>query len=92
MAVKRAEVAFYGRVQGIGFRFSAENIANAYKLTGFVRNLPDGSVEVVVEGEEREINKLLDTLNEELDNYIEKYNLNWFPPTGEFKRFTIRSL
>ncbi|MFA5112711.1 MAG: acylphosphatase [Candidatus Margulisiibacteriota bacterium] len=89
--LKRAEATFFGRVQGVGFRFTAENVANAYKLTGFVRNLPDGSVEVVVEGEEGEIKSFLATINEELDNYIEKYKLNWFPPTAEYKRFTIQS-
>jgi len=88
--LKRAQATFYGEVQGVGFRFSAENLANAYKLPGYVRNLADGNVEVVVEGEEDDIGMFLSALKEEMDNYIEKDTTNWSPPTGEFKRFEIR--
>jgi acylphosphatase len=43
-------IVFSGRVQGVGFRFTALNIANRYGLTGYVRNLPDGEVEMVAQG------------------------------------------
>jgi acylphosphatase len=88
--LKRAQATFYGEGQGVGFRFKAESLAAAYKLNGYVRNVPDGNVEVVVEGEEGDINNFLSTLKEEMDNYIEKAATNWSPPTGEFKRFEIR--
>jgi acylphosphatase len=92
MSLKRAEAKFYGQVQGVGFRFTAEDIAAAYKLTGYVRNVPDGSVEVVVEGEEEEIKKFLGTLKEEMGNYVSNVDLDWFPATNEFKRFSIQLL
>jgi acylphosphatase len=44
-----------GRVQGVGFRFFAEDQARAENLAGYVRNLPDGRVEAVVEGEEESV-------------------------------------
>ena len=52
---KRAQVFYSGRVQGVGFRYSAREVACGCEVTGFVRNLPDGRVELVVEGEEAEI-------------------------------------
>jgi acylphosphatase len=91
MALKRVEVHYSGRVQGVGFRFTAENFASAYKLVGYVRNMPDGKVELVAEGEEAHLKEFLDAVKMDLANYIEKYFTNWFPPTGEFKRFTIKT-
>ena len=48
-----------GRVQGVGFRFSARNIAKAYGIKGFVRNEPDGSVYIEAEGEEENMNRFI---------------------------------
>ena len=90
MAVKRVEILYAGRVQGVGFRFSAENFANAYKLVGYVRNLPDERVELVAEGEEKVLNNFLELITKDLGYLITNYSINWFPPTGEFKRFSIR--
>ena len=90
MAQKRVEVNYSGRVQGVGFRFSAERFARDYGLKGFVRNLYDDRVELVAEGEEQKIKDFLEALRFHLDNYIEHYSQNWFDPTGEFLNFTIR--
>ena len=49
----RKHIVFYGRVQGVGFRYYAVNKANQLGLTGWVKNLPDGTVEMEVQGEER---------------------------------------
>ena len=89
--LKRVEVHYAGRVQGVGFRFTAERLATAYGLHGFVRNLSDGRVELVVEGEESAINTVLETIRRELDRYLETIADHWLEPTGEFKGFTIRS-
>ena len=48
----RKHIIFYGRVQGVGFRYYAVNKANQLGLTGWVRNLPDGTVEMEVQGNE----------------------------------------
>ena len=49
---KRIHVYYEGRVQGVGFRFTSEYVAQQLKLTGWVKNLPDGRVELVAEGKE----------------------------------------
>lgn len=51
MAIERRRVYFGGRVQGVGFRMTARRLASGFPLSGFVRNLDDGRVEVVVEGD-----------------------------------------
>jgi len=60
MIARRAVVA--GRVQGVGFRFFAERAARQAGVAGWVRNLPDGTVETVAEGEEDAVSKYLDLL------------------------------
>ncbi|MCU0641882.1 MAG: acylphosphatase [Candidatus Margulisbacteria bacterium] len=89
MTVKRALVTYYGRVQGVGFRFTAEDAARNYAVTGYVRNMPDGSVEVVAEGEEKELNAFLTSVDDQLGQYVKNRNLVWLPATGEFSGFSI---
>jgi acylphosphatase len=55
-----------------------------------VRNLYDGRVGLVAEGEEQKLKDFLEALRFNLDNFIEHYSQSWFDPTGEFKNFTIR--
>jgi len=49
MADTAKHIVFSGRVQGVGFRFTCHQIARRYELTGFVKNLPDGSVELLIQ-------------------------------------------
>ena len=56
---KRIHAYFSGSVQGVGFRFTAERLASALGLTGWVKNLQDGRVEVTCEGQEKDINGFL---------------------------------
>jgi acylphosphatase len=88
---KRVEVHYAGRVQGVGFRFTAERFAIQNDLTGFVRNLPDGRVELVLEGEEESIKTGLAMIRRELDRYIDTASDHWLESAGEFKRFNIRN-
>ena len=90
MPNKRVEVHYSGRVQGVGFRFIVERFAAAHKIVGYVKNLPDGRVELVAEGEEKTLKDFLESLRLDLANSIDQYSIDWFPPTGEFKRFEIR--
>ena len=62
---KRAHVFYSGRVQGVGFRYSAREVACGFEVTGFVRNLPDGRVELVAEGEEEEVKAFLEAIHGE---------------------------
>ncbi|OGC15658.1 hypothetical protein A3J90_07775 [candidate division WOR-1 bacterium RIFOXYC2_FULL_37_10] len=87
---KQVQVYYSGRVQGVGFRFTAQDIAAKYLITGFVRNLPDRRVEVVAEGEESEIRFFLDRLYSEMRLHIDKFNVNWSEGSGNFSSFTIK--
>lgn len=87
---KRAQVYYSGRVQGVGFRYSARDVACGYDVTGFVRNVPDGRVELVVEGEAAEIEAFLEAIRaSQLGGYIRGAELTWTEATGEFKGFEI---
>jgi acylphosphatase len=65
MSVERRRVLYSGRVQGVGFRATTRDLASGFEVRGNVRNLPDGRVEVVVEGKSDQIEAFLDALNRE---------------------------
>ena len=80
----RKHILFYGRVQGVGFRYYAVNKANQLGLTGWVRNLYDGSVEMEVQGEEALIDQLVIFLQERTYIWIEKLDARTIPPEEEY--------
>lgn len=69
------QVFYEGNVQGVGFRWSVRNIAKGFDVTGSVRNLPDGRVELLATGEEDEVRAFLDAILEsEVRGHIRKHN------------------
>jgi acylphosphatase len=90
MPQQRRACYFSGRVQGVGFRYTVQNIAQQYAVGGYVRNLPDGRVELVVEGDEGEIDHLVDDVSRRMTGYIRNVATDTQPPTGEFDHFYIR--
>lgn len=69
-------VFFSGRVQGVGFRHTTNRISNDFDVNGFVRNLWDGTVELVAEGFEKELVEFLYAIcNSDLDTYILKHQV-----------------
>jgi acylphosphatase len=79
-----------GRVQGVAFRYFAENRANELGLTGWVRNLYDGRVEVLAEGERAGLERLLDLLREgPRMARVEELDVEWREHTGAFPDFRI---
>ncbi len=89
---KRLEAVFKGRVQGVGFRYTVDGLSKKFEVKGFVKNLPDGDVQVVAEGEETELSAfLLAIRNSNLKNYIRDFEIEWKSPTGEFNDFFISS-
>jgi acylphosphatase len=81
---------FDGRVQGVGFRYTTQNIAMQYDVHGYVRNLRDGRVELVMEGDEQEMEHVLDSLRQRMNGYIRQVVTQAAPATGEFESFSIR--
>ena len=81
---------FSGRVQGVGFRYTVQNLALQYNVRGYVRNMGDGRVELVMEGPEGEMNHLLDDINQKMNGYIKRVDKTTAPATGEFRQFYIR--
>lgn len=88
--IHRRTCHFAGRVQGVGFRYTAHNIAQQHDVRGYVRNLPDGRVELVMEGPEEELNQVLDAIKDRMDGYIRDLKTDDGPATGEFQQFSIR--
>jgi len=89
--MKKVLHAYYsGRVQGVGFRFTAQRIAGELKITGWARNLGDGRVEIKAEAEEGNLQNFLSQINNSFNRYIQDTEINWEPATGEFRDFRIR--
>lgn len=89
MSEVRKHIVFYGRVQGVGFRYTAKYMAQSLDLTGWVRNEYDGTVTMEVQGREPLINKLLVGLNN--NRFI---TIDWIDtkeiPLEEEKRFVVK--
>jgi acylphosphatase len=70
-------VLYEGRVQGVGFRWTTKNIARGYDVTGWVKNLPDGRVEMQVNGEDAEVDAFLEAIEEsDLKSHIRKVDVS----------------
>lgn len=89
-AQHRREVYFVGHVQGVGFRHSAQQLAKDFEVTGYVKNLVDGRVQVVVEGDAKEVDRFIGALQTEMAQYIDAAQTSGAPATGEFSDFSVR--
>ena len=87
----RKRITFYGRVQGVGFRWKAHSVADSFRLTGWVRNEYDGSVSMEIQGEESLIDRLIQTLMQ--DRYIEIMDMDVknLPVDEEERGFGVKS-
>ena len=87
---ERRELVFSGHVQGVGFRATAASLARRHSVRGFVRNLPDGSVEIIVEGAAPAIARFVDEVRAVFSNHIRDERDSQKPATGEFVDFQVR--
>ena len=87
---QRHDVYYHGMVQGVGFRYTTRRIAQRFVVTGYVRNLPDGSVRVVAEGRTSELQRFLDAVLADLGEYVTEKEESVTAATGEFRTFDIR--
>lgn len=90
MPDSRKHVYYSGLVQGVGFRFTARRLASECSVAGYVRNLPDGRVEIVAEGDTAELTRFLALVHQQMDTYIHRANEDDESPTGEFHGFDVR--
>ena len=86
---ERVRVVYGGTVQGVGFRYTVLRLAKPRPLVGFVKNLSDGTVELVPEGDRAELAGLLDSIASAMEGYIRDSAVSWSPATGEFRSFGI---
>jgi acylphosphatase len=88
----RMQIFYSGNVQGVGFRYTVRSVANGFDLTGTVRNLPDGRVELVAEGARSELEAFRQAIRESgLEHFIRDESLRWEEPRGELRGFQIVS-
>lgn len=90
MALQRRQVTFQGNVQGVGFRYTTSRLAAAFDVTGYVKNLPDGRVEVVAEGDRDEIDRFIKSIRKEFSRCIRNVGQQSAAPQGEFRGFSVR--
>ncbi len=87
----RAHVVIHGLVQGVFFRATTREKAREHGVTGWVRNLPDGSVEALFEGEKDAVESLIRWCHEgPLGARVEKVEVEWQDYRGEFTDFEVR--
>ena len=91
MKLQRVTVRYEGRVQGIGFRYTAVSLAQELEVTGWVKNEFDGSVSLVAEGAEEQLMELIQTIRRSnLGKYITNERMRRSAATGEFTGFGVR--
>jgi acylphosphatase len=91
LTAKRA--IFEGRVQGVGFRFSVKEIAQGFDVVGWVANLPDGRVQLEVQGTKEEVEQFLEAiLQSYLRSHIHRQSIQVIDPVESLRGFEIRRL
>ena len=89
MALERRRVLFSGRVQGVGFRATCRWLAGGFDIVGYVRNLPDGRVELLAQGDAAEIDRYLGAISDEFGGFIREIvseqEPSDYPPLEGFK-------
>lgn len=87
---RRLHLYYSGSVQGVGFRYTAERAATSLGINGWVRNLPDGRVEIMCEGREADLNNFMEELKGAFKEHIRDVELRRSDASGEFDGFNIK--
>ena len=87
--MKACLVHYTGKVQGVGFRATTAEIARDHPVTGWVKNLSDGRVELLVEGSEEAVDKFLEAVRKRWKDNIEKEDMEKRTPGGKLKGFEV---
>jgi acylphosphatase len=87
---RRMQILYSGRVQGVGFRYAVRTLAAGFEVTGAVRNLADGRVELTAEGAKSELDAFREAIRDAgLAANIRQEDANWTDPSGGFTGFAI---
>ena len=90
MSRSRLHIFYSGRVQGVGFRYTVKSLALGFEVTGTVRNLADGRVELAAEGMREELDAFQRAVQDsEVGRFIRQEEVNWGGATGDFRGFEI---
>ncbi len=92
MSQSRMQIIYSGNVQGVGFRYSAKSVAAGFDVTGTIRNLHDGRVELIAEGSRAELEAFRQAIRDGgLDHFIRDESVTWSESRGGFRGFQIIS-
>ena len=90
MGRERLHIFYAGRVQGVGFRYTVKSLATGFDVTGMVRNLLDGRVELAAEGERPELEAFRVAIQDsEVGRFIRQEDARWSATKNEFRGFEI---
>ena len=88
--LQRTTVHYSGHVQGVGFRYATHSIARNHEVTGYVRNLPDGRVELTAEGAREELEAFRKAIQDsEVGGFVRQETATWGEAKNEFRGFEI---
>jgi acylphosphatase len=90
MSRQRMHIYYSGRVQGVGFRYTVKTVAMGFEVSGTVRNLPDGRVELAAEGAREELEAFRKAIQDsEVGGFVRQEALAWGEAKNEFRGFEI---
>ena len=90
MSRQRLHILYTGRVQGVGFRYTTKTVACGFDVTGAVRNLSDGRVELVAEGSRQELEEFQKAIQDsEVGRFVRQEVVAWSAAKNEFRGFEI---
>ena len=90
MSRERVTVFYSGRVQGVGFRYTAKTQALGFDVSGTVRNLPDSRVELIAEGERHELEACLEAVRDSaVGGFVRGEEVGWSPAKQDLRGFEI---
>lgn len=88
--MEEVNIKIYGQVHGVGFRYYAGQTARELGLAGYVRNLPDGTVEIVAQGQKEDLEKLIEWAKSgPRYSRVERVDVEWKPLKGKYSDFSI---
>lgn len=89
---RKVRAIYTGRVQGVGFRMTVQELAKNFTLVGIVRNVTDGSVELIAAGDHEVVLDFLKAIDHRMSRYIVGCHLEWMDAEGEdYSDFSIGS-